>query len=81
METRKASTSIIDMEDGTGAFACQCNDCGASVMNGKPEDIEHYHTCTPTPMTDDYYNSGMTDKEESELINSMEEEAKKGRLI
>ena len=50
-------TTKIPMEDGTDDYALSCNDCGACVMNGKPENIQHYPTCTPTIMRDDYYNA------------------------
>lgn len=50
-------TTKVDMEDGTGAYALHCNDCGAHVMNGKAEDIKHHATCTPTPTDDAYFNA------------------------
>jgi hypothetical protein len=53
------ATTNIPMENGTDDFVCQCNDCGATAMNGEAKDIKHYPTCTPTPTDDAYFNAPM----------------------
>ena len=67
MQTERSNISITNMEDGTENYVVQCNDCGATVMNGKAKDIKHYNTCTPTPTDVEYFNTDMSEIEEAEL--------------
>ena len=38
--------TLLDI--GDGETVVQCNDCGAYLINGRVDDVEHYVTCKPT---------------------------------